>query len=801
MLSQRAQTSTAAAELVQARRVPAAAARVELGLEGSTVPAASAQSASLLQRKTRAPATTLRGRRASGDDTATEGQASTRRIRPGRGYHRCMSSIAASPPAARSRAAAAPGASAGASRARGPGSGSSSSASRGPAARRSRRRRGIGGPRFRRPLRPLRAATDQDRPELVRLRRRQLAPRGHPGRAEPAGRPARPDLAVAREGDGRDRGPAVLLPRRRRRRGHRPGALARRQGGPRRRGRLDDHAAARPQPLHLERAHGRAEGHRGVPRGEARGARSKERILAQYLNSVFYGNLAYGAEAAARTYFSRPGRGADPPAGGAARRAQPGAVGLRPVRRPRPRGRAAEPGARGNARGGHDHPAPVPVARRTSARALSPGRLYAQIREPYFFGYVRDELVHAVRRRDRPLGRPAGLHDDRAALAAARPAGDPLDADAPDDPAAAVISINPWNGAIRAMTAIVPGRANNQFNLLSQARRQPGSTFKTFVLAAAVERGLDPELDVLRLGALRVQARRRRQLRRRQLVVRQDLRLELQRLDVGRARDAPLGQLRLRAADPRRRAAAGRVARPAPRRADAARRPRPVRARDGARLGRRVAARHGLRVRDARGRRHLHGADRDPARSSSAASPTTAGRPSRRRTRVLSDGVAAVVTAILEDNVRYGTGTRAALTRPAAGKTGTTDEHADAWFVGYTPGLATAVWMGYTRGEVPMTNVHGISVSGGSSRPRSGGASWSRRSPTAPSATSPSPRQPGDVHDLGARADVAQLRPVLHAADAAGARGGGGREPGETRTLPRPGREADGGRRASSGER
>ena len=86
----------------------------------------------------------------------------------------------------------------------------------------------------------------------------------------------------------------------------------------------------------------------------------------------------------------------------------------------------------------------------------------------------------------------------------------------------------------------------------------------------------------------------------------------------------------------------------------------------------------------------------------------------RRRARVLSDGVAAVVTEILEDNVRYGTGTRAALSRPTAGKTGTTDEHADAWFVGYTPGLATAVWMGYTRGEVPMTNVHGISVSGGS---------------------------------------------------------------------------------------
>ena len=56
-----------------------------------------------------------------------------------------------------------------------------------------------------------------------------------------------------------------------------------------------------------------------------------------------------------------------------------------------------------------------------------------------------------------------------------------------------MISIDPGNGAIRAMTAVVPGRSNNQFNLLSQARRQPGSTFKTFVLAAAIEKGIDPD--------------------------------------------------------------------------------------------------------------------------------------------------------------------------------------------------------------------------------------------------------------------------------------------------------------------
>jgi len=85
-----------------------------------------------------------------------------------------------------------------------------------------------------------------------------------------------------------------------------------------------------------------------------------------------------------------------------------------------------------------------------------------------------------------------------------------------------------------------------------------------------------------------------------------------------------------------------------------------------------------------------------------------------KRTRVIPDGVAWKVTQILEDNVSYGTGVRAAFGRPAAGKTGTTDKHADAWFVGYTPDLSTAVWMGYPAGEIPMESVHGIAVSGGS---------------------------------------------------------------------------------------
>jgi len=85
-----------------------------------------------------------------------------------------------------------------------------------------------------------------------------------------------------------------------------------------------------------------------------------------------------------------------------------------------------------------------------------------------------------------------------------------------------------------------------------------------------------------------------------------------------------------------------------------------------------------------------------------------------RRERVISDGVAWEVTRILSDNMTSGTGTGAYFGRPAAGKTGTTDNHADAWFCGYTPHLQAAVWVGYPRAQVPMTSVHGIAVTGGS---------------------------------------------------------------------------------------
>jgi penicillin-binding protein 1A len=82
--------------------------------------------------------------------------------------------------------------------------------------------------------------------------------------------------------------------------------------------------------------------------------------------------------------------------------------------------------------------------------------------------------------------------------------------------------------------------------------------------------------------------------------------------------------------------------------------------------------------------------------------------------RRFQDGVTYEATKILEANVQGGTGTHAATGCPAAGKTGTTDEHSDGWFVGFTPRLASAVWVGYPDANVHMyTEYHGGSVAGG----------------------------------------------------------------------------------------
>jgi len=75
----------------------------------------------------------------------------------------------------------------------------------------------------------------------------------------------------------------------------------------------------------------------------------------------------------------------------------------------------------------------------------------------------------------------------------------------------------------------------------------------------------------------------------------------------------------------------------------------------------------------------------------------------------LGQNDADLVSLALQGVVQRGTGVAAALgNRPVAGKTGTTQDFTDGWFCGYTPQLATCVWVGYLKGRIPMHNIEGV---------------------------------------------------------------------------------------------
>ena len=79
-------------------------------------------------------------------------------------------------------------------------------------------------------------------------------------------------------------------------------------------------------------------------------------------------------------------------------------------------------------------------------------------------------------------------------------------------------------------------------------------------------------------------------------------------------------------------------------------------------------------------------------------------------TRVMSEREAYEMTSMLEGVIDHGTGTAAAIGQPAAGKTGTTDDNKDAWFVGYTPTIVTAVWIGDDTGSHSLGEVYGGTI-------------------------------------------------------------------------------------------
>jgi penicillin-binding protein 1A len=436
---------------------------------------------------------------------------------------------------------------------------------------------------------------------------------------------------------------------------------------------------------------------------------SKAWILDKYLNTVPYGTTggqtAIGAGAAARVYFNKPVQrltlreaallaGLPQAPSYYSPRLNPEAA-LR--RRNEVLAKMADQGMITRER-----------AQKTMQRGLGVVKhsmYFRKKRESYVFDFVKDELIKEYGPKVALSGLTVHTTIDLRKQEEAREA---IAAKMGDiGPSSAVVTINPKNGRILAMASSAK-YDKSQFNLAAQGHRQPGSSFKVMALMTALRQGVDPDrtfynshspthiddpvcgapFDIKTYGG---ESRGRISLHQATLYSDNSVYIQLA-ADLGpdkieqTAHDLgirtklngycaeTLGGLTLGVSPLEMATAYATIA-------DGGWRNRPT-------IIKRVDFPDGHHELPRRWR--------------------------VRRTKAFPDGVTYKATQILEDNIRAGTGTHANIGCPAGGKTGTTDRNTDAWFVGFTPRLATAVWVGYPNDRTEMNGLYfGRNVDGG----------------------------------------------------------------------------------------
>jgi penicillin-binding protein 1A len=438
---------------------------------------------------------------------------------------------------------------------------------------------------------------------------------------------------------------------------------------------------------------------------------SKDRILTAYLNTIYFGNGAYGIQQAAETYFHHA--------------AEPMTLGeaallagipkdpsqFDPVTNPRGARQRRNLVLRTMLEQELITPREFRAARREPLPEPNSVRLPGtQGPAPYFVNYVKQQLID---RYGSSCVFGGGLRvrtsvdlglQELARKAIAKWLRDPK------GPSAALVALDPRTGRVLAMVGGNNYR-KSQFNLAVQSQRQAGSAFKPIVLATALEDGISPESTfVSQPVSIPIGGRVWR--------VRNYENAYLGAIDLRTATtysdNSVYAQL-TRVVDP------SAVIRTAHRLGIRSRLTNYFSIGLGAQtvnpleLARAFSAfaNGGFRIEGSLFRNHPRAivAVRDDDDSCG----DKAGENEVRRKRVLSPRTASLVTSLLENVVRAGTGVRAALPgREVAGKTGTTENYGDAWFVGYTPQLVAAVWVGYPDSLRPMlTKFNGAPVAGG----------------------------------------------------------------------------------------
>lgn len=426
----------------------------------------------------------------------------------------------------------------------------------------------------------------------------------------------------------------------------------------------------------------------------------KSRVLETYLNLAYFGHGAYGVESAARTYFGKSASDLT-----TAEAAMLAGVIRSPVRYS-PRSNPQTAKARRDEvletmrEQGVITSAEEAEAIRVAIKTIPPKD--AASVAPYFVEYVKQDLLARL---GADVVFNGGLRVrttlDRSLQASAERAARSV-LGGRTDPDVAIVTIEPKTGHVLAM---VGGRdfRTDQFNLAVQGKRQPGSAFKPFVLVTALEKGARPdEIMDARPYSVRVKD-------------------GVWKVDnYENASTAPSVSLRAATAWSVNAVYARLIMRVGPQAVvDTAKKmgitspldPDPAIALGGLKYGvsplemasaYATLANGGLRIAPS-GVREVTDPD-GKVLFAPKADPE----------RAVPADIARTAADMLHGVVEQGTGTSARTGHWSAGKTGTTQSYRDAWFVGWEEGLTTSVWVGYAKGQVPMLDVHGIKVTGGS---------------------------------------------------------------------------------------
>jgi penicillin-binding protein 1A len=433
---------------------------------------------------------------------------------------------------------------------------------------------------------------------------------------------------------------------------------------------------------------------------------SKDRILTAYLNTIYFGNGAYGIEMAARVYFHDHASDLTLAQSAllAGLPASPGAYD--PAANPS----AAEQRRRTVLQMMHDEGLITLKEQLTADSQPLPKPKNIHLpptagRQGYFAEYVKQQLVPYYGS-GKVFGGGLKVYTT-IDLNLQRLAAEAIDDWLPnkDDPAAALVAIDPRDGRVLAM---VGGRnyKKSQFNLAVQGDRQPGSSFKPFVLATALSEGISPQTQftsqptVINLGD-------------KLWSVHNYENSYLGTIDIVDATtysdNSVYAQLTAQVGPSRIASMASRLGIQSP-------------LNDYFAIGLGAEAVNPLEMARAFSTFADNGVRVDGSilgNTPRAVTKVVDGNHVYKNEpvdkQVLDPNDAAMLNSILQNVVSQGTGVRAALSdRTAAGKTGTTENYGDAWFVGYTPQLAVAVWVGYPNKLIPMlTQFEGGPVAGG----------------------------------------------------------------------------------------